>query len=502
MLLDEFGLSKLVDARGDSLSGGERRRVEIARAIATEPAFLLLDEPFTGIDPIAVADIQVMIRQLRDRGLGVLITDHQVRETLAIVDRAYILNDGKIVVSGSAREVLDSPVARQFYLGEGFTAVTSGLARGNALAEMLAGIRRPHPRPLHDLRARRSVFVRAVRVHADLRGDADPRDQPARLRPARAARRGRSRTFSGSCRGSSCWSSRWRCCSACCSRLQRLSGESEITALKAGGVGLTRVVAPLLGVGLVVSLLALFLQEGVVPYANDRANYLREETIEHVGLFGGGSQAVTTKLPNGGRQLTSFSRLRGGDADPAQRDADSIRSREPAGRHRLQRARALRAADLDVRKRDRVSLRLRRDDLDADRAVAAVGHRAKPSQIMQRAAGDNPENMSRAQIRELIAGGQLSPAELRTYETTYRGKARAAVRGVRLHADRRSVRTAFAARGGGTGLGFGLAVAIVFVYFVIASICSAVFTSLGGGPALAAIGAWLPNVDLHRDRRS
>ncbi len=120
-LLDEFGLSKLIDMRGDSLSGGERRRVEIARAIATEPAFLLLDEPFTGIDPIAVADIQLMIRQLRARGLGVLITDHQVRETLAIVDRAYILNDGKIVVSGSAQDVLSSPVARQFYLGEGFT---------------------------------------------------------------------------------------------------------------------------------------------------------------------------------------------------------------------------------------------------------------------------------------------------------------------------------------------------------------------------------------------
>ena len=119
-LLDEFGLTDRVDARGDSLSGGERRRVEIARAIATEPAFLLLDEPFTGIDPIAVADIQLMIRQLRERGLGVLITDHQVRETLAIVDRAYILNDGKIVVSGNAQEVLSSPTARQFYLGEGF----------------------------------------------------------------------------------------------------------------------------------------------------------------------------------------------------------------------------------------------------------------------------------------------------------------------------------------------------------------------------------------------
>ena len=119
-LLDEFGLRAFVDARGDTLSGGERRRVEIARAIATEPAFLLLDEPFTGIDPIAVADIQAMIRQLRDRGLGILITDHQVRETLAIVDRAYILNDGKIEVSGTAHDVLASPVARKFYLGEGF----------------------------------------------------------------------------------------------------------------------------------------------------------------------------------------------------------------------------------------------------------------------------------------------------------------------------------------------------------------------------------------------
>jgi lipopolysaccharide export system ATP-binding protein len=119
-LLEEFGLRHLIDARGDSLSGGERRRVEIARCLATEPAFLLLDEPFTGIDPIAVADIQAMIRQLRDRGLGILITDHQVRETLAIVDRAYILNNGRIEVSGSAQEVLDSPVARKFYLGEGF----------------------------------------------------------------------------------------------------------------------------------------------------------------------------------------------------------------------------------------------------------------------------------------------------------------------------------------------------------------------------------------------
>jgi len=120
LLLDEFGIAHLVEARGESLSGGERRRVEIARALATDPAFLLLDEPFTGIDPIAVADIQATIKQLRDRGLGILITDHQVRETLAIVDRAYILNEGKLVVSGSAQEVLESPVARRFYLGESF----------------------------------------------------------------------------------------------------------------------------------------------------------------------------------------------------------------------------------------------------------------------------------------------------------------------------------------------------------------------------------------------
>ncbi len=119
-LLEEFGLRAFVDARGDALSGGERRRVEVARALAIDPNFLLLDEPFTGIDPIAVADIQATIRQLRDRGIGILITDHQVRETLAIVDRAYILNNGRIEVSGSAQEVLESPIARKFYLGEGF----------------------------------------------------------------------------------------------------------------------------------------------------------------------------------------------------------------------------------------------------------------------------------------------------------------------------------------------------------------------------------------------
>jgi lipopolysaccharide export system ATP-binding protein len=120
LLLEEFGLDALAGATAETLSGGERRRVEIARALATDPAFLLLDEPFTGIDPIAVADIQEIIRLLRAKGLGVLITDHAVRETLAIVDRAYILNRGRIEVSGTASEVAESPVARQFYLGESF----------------------------------------------------------------------------------------------------------------------------------------------------------------------------------------------------------------------------------------------------------------------------------------------------------------------------------------------------------------------------------------------
>jgi lipopolysaccharide export system ATP-binding protein len=120
LLLEEFGLEALAGSLAETLSGGERRRVEIARAIATDPSFLLLDEPFTGIDPIAVADIQEIIRLLRAKGLGILITDHAVRETLAIVDRAYILNRGRIEVSGTAAEVAASPVARQFYLGESF----------------------------------------------------------------------------------------------------------------------------------------------------------------------------------------------------------------------------------------------------------------------------------------------------------------------------------------------------------------------------------------------
>jgi lipopolysaccharide export system ATP-binding protein len=120
-LLQEFGVERLKKTQAISLSGGERRRVEIARAIATNPQYLLLDEPFTGIDPIAIQDIQKLIVLLKERGLGVLLTDHNPRATLSVVDRANIIHDGKIIFSGSNREVADNPMVRTTYLGEDFT---------------------------------------------------------------------------------------------------------------------------------------------------------------------------------------------------------------------------------------------------------------------------------------------------------------------------------------------------------------------------------------------
>lgn len=119
-LLDDFKIQHIRDSYGYSLSGGERRRVEIARALAGSPSFLLLDEPFAGIDPIAVGDIQDIIRELKNKGIGILITDHNVRETLGICDKAYILKEGNIEVEGTAQEIATSDVARKFYLGENF----------------------------------------------------------------------------------------------------------------------------------------------------------------------------------------------------------------------------------------------------------------------------------------------------------------------------------------------------------------------------------------------
>ena len=120
-LLDEFRLNHVRKSEGKALSGGERRRVEIARALATDPAFILLDEPFAGIDPIAVADIQGMIAHLAQRGIGVLITDHNVRETLSIVDKAYILAEVHILLHGDSETIANDPVARKYYLGDNFS---------------------------------------------------------------------------------------------------------------------------------------------------------------------------------------------------------------------------------------------------------------------------------------------------------------------------------------------------------------------------------------------
>jgi len=119
-LLEEFNIARLRKAPSIALSGGERRRCEIARALAGKPSFILLDEPFAGIDPIAVGDIQALVRQLTDRGIGVLITDHNVRETLGLVDRAYIIHTGRVLTEGSPAEIIANPDVRRVYLGEDF----------------------------------------------------------------------------------------------------------------------------------------------------------------------------------------------------------------------------------------------------------------------------------------------------------------------------------------------------------------------------------------------
>lgn len=120
-LLMELQITRVANQKGYTLSGGERRRCEIARALATRPNFILLDEPFAGVDPIAVKDIQNVIRTLREKGLGILITDHNVRETLKITDRAYIMYSGRILISGSAMDLINDPETRRIYLGEDFT---------------------------------------------------------------------------------------------------------------------------------------------------------------------------------------------------------------------------------------------------------------------------------------------------------------------------------------------------------------------------------------------
>ena len=119
-LLEEFQIAHLRDVQGISLSGGERRRVEIARALANQPEFILLDEPFAGVDPISVIDIQSIIRQLAERGIGVLITDHNVRETLGICDRAYVMGEGEVLAEGNPTQILENKMVRKIYLGDDF----------------------------------------------------------------------------------------------------------------------------------------------------------------------------------------------------------------------------------------------------------------------------------------------------------------------------------------------------------------------------------------------
>ncbi|PVZ88541.1 lipopolysaccharide ABC transporter ATP-binding protein [Serratia sp. S1B] len=120
-LLDDFKISHIKDSLGMSVSGGERRRAEIARALAANPKFMLLDEPFAGVDPISVGDIKEIIQNLKDRGIGVLITDHNVRETLAICEKAYIVSEGSVIAEGTAQEILENTTVREVYLGEDFT---------------------------------------------------------------------------------------------------------------------------------------------------------------------------------------------------------------------------------------------------------------------------------------------------------------------------------------------------------------------------------------------
>lgn len=139
VLLDNLGIGHLAKNMAETLSGGERRRLEIARALATQPLYMLLDEPFSGVDPKAVEEIQGIIRSMRDAGLGILITDHSVRETLAVTDRSYIIHEGRICVSGNAAELVNNPEARRLYLGERFTMhlpeeISAGSDQGDPVA--------------------------------------------------------------------------------------------------------------------------------------------------------------------------------------------------------------------------------------------------------------------------------------------------------------------------------------------------------------------------------
>ncbi len=276
--------------------------------------------------------------------------------------------------------------------------------------------------------------------------------------------------------------------------LGRLSGESEITALKASGIGLVRAVAPLLVVGFGISVVAFVLQESIVPYANDQAVVLREQAIKHVGAFGGGAHTVISQLPGGGQQVTYFKGYQAatqellfvtivtyGTDNRPKGVLYSDRGRYAAQSWTFDNALVYQfAPDGSIEK---IS--------DVPHAVIDVGE--KPSELQERAQDNDRESMSRRQIRQIIASGQLSPQELRAYQTTYEGKlARPFASFVfTLIAIPFALRNP---RGGGTGLGFGLAIPIAFAYFVIASIFAAASTAVSGTDAVSILGAWSPNL--------
>lgn len=270
--------------------------------------------------------------------------------------------------------------------------------------------------------------------------------------------------------------------------MQRLSGDSEITAMKAGGISLVRIVAPLLVIGFLGSFVALFLQEEIVPFATDRAAYLREVVIKHVTI--NSNLTVTTALPEGGKQLTVAGALEPTtqsllNVTVIQYDRDlhpqeiifSQRAQYDAPTWRFQNA---------------TTYHFEKDGstFSSVDPILRVDIGEGPGQFGRRAAGDNPEDMSRAEIRQVLFSGRLSSDEVRTYEATYQAKlARPFAAFVfALIAIPFGLRPT---RGGGTSLGFGIAVAIVFIYYVIATI----FLSVGElSLALAAIAAWIPNL--------
>jgi lipopolysaccharide export system permease protein len=276
--------------------------------------------------------------------------------------------------------------------------------------------------------------------------------------------------------------------------LQRLSAESEITALKAGGIGLVRAVAPLLAVGVVVSLLTYALQETVVPYANDQALYLRDQAIQRLGAFGGATHTVVTPLPDSGQQVTYF---RG--YDPVSQQLLFVTIVTYGSDKRPQ---AVLFSDRGHYENDTWTFfNASIYHFNADGTTQFSGEPEmqvdvgeKPGQIRERFVDSNRESMSRSQIRDIIGSGQLSPEEVRAYQTTYEGKlARPFAAFVFT-----LIAIPFGLRpprgGGGTGAGFALALGLAFVYFVLASASAGVASNVPGGYLASTIGAWLPNV--------